>query len=297
MNELSGAANVKPSHIQNDQAALRNLCGMLNDPRVTGAQVPADEKKEIEKILSSSPGPVASPSTASSASGATTPTPSETQASASPLRVRAQLTRVFLTGRAGSPNEVAPQTGAFVIDMKALVDGQMKTSFGVTPTPAIAAEFYAWSSGVVSAQYPMTLTRVLLESLIRKSLPTFGQPDYWIQWVLSQAVTAEEAKKRVIVIGVESVANFKALQKAGFIHYHVMLSNLTAQNKAMTPNPLSDALDNDVIKKISFQKEGARLHTVWHDNQPCPSGRFYSLPEFLTEFQGAVISPDEVTVE
>lgn len=208
------------------------------------------------------------------------------------------MTKVFLTGRLGGADVVARQTGAFVINMKNLVESQMSQVFGSKPTPAIAAEFSAWSQGVVTPQIPMTLTRTLLESLLKQKFPSFGQPDYWIALIEAAAAEALARGTRVVVTGVDTLANFKGLQKKGFVHYHVMLSNVTAQNlPAASPDPLANALDNDVIKKISFQREGQRLHVVWNDNQPAPSGRFYSLPEFLAEFQAPAIAEGDIEVQ
>jgi len=228
------------------------------------------------------------------------PVSSPIQPSAPPaqsLEVKPTLSRVYLTGGAGGADEVARQTGAVVINLKSIVEYQMRQTFGSIPTPAIAAEFSAWSQGIVDLKTPQTLTRTLLESLLKQKFPTFGQPDYWIVIVESLANAAVEKGQRVIVTGIDTVANFKALGKKGFVHYHVMLSNVTAQNKQMAPDGLSTALDNDVIKKISFQRDGQRLHVVWNDNQPAPSGRFYSLTEFLTEFSAPMVGDGEVEIQ
>jgi len=293
MSELSGNSAIKLKPSANDALALRDLCGTLNNPLITGAVVPPEEKAAMEKLLQS-PTPLV-PNTRESTSIAPAAAPVSTPESPTPaLTVKHPLNKVFLTGRAGGAEEVARQTGAFVLNLRTLIETQMRSTFGTVPTPALVKEFQAWSSGVVSAQYPQTLTRTLLESLIRKSFPTFGQPDYWINLVVEQA---EKTGGRVVVTGIDSIANFKALQQAGFAHYHVMLSNVTAQNKTLSPDPLSDALDNDVIKKISFQKQGARLHVVWNDNQPSPSGRFYSLAEFLGEFSGPIVREGDVEIQ
>ena len=293
MSELSGNSAIKLKPSANDARALRELCGTLNNPLITGAQVPAEERAAIEKMLTSqtplvpnSPESMSTVPDAAPASNQGPPTPA--------LTVKQPLEKVFLTGRAGGADEVARQTGAYVVNLRTLIERQLRDTFGTVPTPALVKEFQAWSTGIISPQYPQTLPRILLEALLRKTFPTFGQPDYWINLVVEQAT---KAGGRVVVTGIDSIANFKALQQAGFSHYHVMLSNITAQNKTLSPDPLSDALDNDVIKKISFQKQGSRLHVVWNDNQPSPSSRFYALAEFLAEFSGPVVREGDVEVQ
>lgn len=300
---LAGNEKIKIKPTQNDAHVLRELCGTLNNPLITGAQIPADEKAAIDQLVAANqaipsdvPGASPSPESTSIAQSAAPVLNRITNTPA--LTVKVPLVKVFLTGRAGGAEEVARQTGAYVINLRTVIEGQMRDTFGATPTPALVKEFQAWSSGVVSQQYSQTLTRSLLEALIRKTFPTFGQPDYWIKLVTDKAdQVLAQTNSRVVVVGIDSLANFKALQKSGFSHYHVMLSNATAQNKTLSPDPLSDALDNDVIKKISFQKNGSRLHVVWNDVQPSPSSRFYSLPEFLSEFSGPVVQEGEIEIQ
>lgn len=302
-NALQGNANIKMRPVANDARTLRDLCSTLNNPAITGAQIPADEKAAIDQLVAANQAipsdvPGASPVKESTSivhgAGQSLNQIPNTPA----LTIKPQLTKVFLTGRAGGADEVASKTGAYVINLRTLIESQMRDNFGATPTPALVKEFQAWSTGIVSAQYPQTLTRTLLEALIRKSYPTFGTPDYWIGLIFDRVdqVIAQVAN-RVVITGIDSLANFKALQKAGFAHYHVMLSNISAQNKTLTPDPLSDALDNDVIKKISFQRQGGRLHVVWNDDQPSPSPRFYSLPEFLSEFAEPAVAEGEVEIQ
>lgn len=214
-----------------------------------------------------------------------------------PASSAAPLTKVFLTGRAGGPEEVSVQVVALRISMRSLVESQMNKLFGSPTSPVVVNEFRAWASGVVSSAYPMTLTRILLESLIRKQVPNFGQPDYWLKSVISQAQAANDAGRPVIVTGVEDVPTFKLMQQAGFTHFHVMLSNMTAMNKQLVPNQLSDALDNDVVKKISADRQGSKLRVIWNDTQPCISGRFYSVQDFNKEFATEVIQEGEVSVQ
>ena len=308
-NALAGNENIKIRPTGNDVMAANELCRTISNPRLTAEMNPTDANETIENLAAATAAiplaknerlaaPVSreSISTVQPAAPQSNPVaPAPVQAA--PLAIKQPTTKVFLTGRLGGADVVARQTGAFVINMKSLVESQMRQVFGSTPTPAIAAEFAAWSQGIVTPQVPMTLTRTLLEALLKQKFPTFGQPDYWVALVESLAAEHLARGSRVVVTGVDTTANFKALVKKGFVHYHVMISNTTAQNLPAQPDPLATALDNDVIKKISFQREGQRLHVVWNDNQPAPSGRFYSLPEFLAEFQGPSIAEGEVEIQ
>ena len=305
---LAGNENIKIRPSGDDAMAAEQLCRTITNPRLTAEMSPQDLEDTVGNLVAAQSAiplakneRLAAPASRESTSIASNVAPvsnqvQQTAPPVQPLAVKQPLVKVFLTGRLGGDDEVARQTGAFVINMKNLVESQMKQVFGSAPTPAIAAEFSAWSRGEVSPQVPMTLTRTLLESLLKQKFPTFGQPDYWVALVEKIAGEHLAQGQRVIVTGAGTTANFKTLIARGFVHYHVMLSNVTAQNRTASPDPLSTALDNDVIKKISFQREGPRLHVVWNDNQPAPSGRFYSLPEFLAEFQGPAIADGEVGV-
>jgi hypothetical protein len=300
---LAGNSKIKIVPSGNDAMAASEICRTITNPKLTAEMSEADASETIENLVAAQSAIPMAPSErraapASRASISTAPVAEQPlRPEPAPLAVKQPLTKVFLTGRLGGAEEVARQTGAVVINMKNLVDAQIKQVFGIVPTPAITAEYSAWSQGVNSVQVPMTLTRALLESLVRQKFPTFGQPDYWIALVENIAAEAIAKGLRVVVVGVDTAANFKALAAKGFVHYHVMLSNVTAQNRTASPDPLATALDNDVIKKISFQRNGQRLHVVWNDNQPSPSGRFYALPEFLAEFQGPAIAEGEITVD
>jgi len=308
-NALAGNENIRLKSTGNDVMAANEICRTISNPRLTAEMNAADANETIENLAAATAAiplaknerlaaPVSRESTFTAQPVEAQSSPAQAPvAPVAPLAIKTPLTKSFLTGRLGGAEEVARQTGAFVINMKNLVESQMSQVFGSKPTPAIAAEFAAWSRGEVTPQIPMTLTRTLLESLLKQKFPTFGQPDYWV--ALVENIAAEHLAKgqRVVVTGVDTTANFKALIKKGFVHYHVMLSNVTAQNRTASPDPLSTALDNDVIKKISFQREGQRLHVIWNDNQPAPSGRFYSLAEFLAEFQGPSIAEGEVEIQ
>jgi hypothetical protein len=306
-NALAGNSQIKIKPSGDDVLAATDLCRTITNPRLTAEMSPSDVEETVENLVAAqsaiplakgersvAQAPKASTSIAQAAAPLSTPIPT---APTPALAVKTPLVRVFLTGRLGGDESVARQTGAFVINMKNLVESQMRQVFGSTPTPAIAAEFAAWSQGIVTPQVPMTLTRTLLESLLKQKFPTFGQPDYWVALADSIANDALGKGQRVVVTNVGTLANFKGLKKLGYVHYHIMLSNVTAQNLPASPDPLSTALDNDVIKKISFQRDGERLHVVWNDNQPAPSGRFYALSEFLAEFQGPSIAEGEVEIQ
>lgn len=273
---LQNAPPVKVSR-SNDIMALRGILGELNNPNLTGAVVPPEEKEAMEKILSSSP-ELPSPLP-------TAPHEPEPALTAP----RAALNKIFLTGRAGGPEQVA---GAVGINLRTLVENQVKELFGFTPTPALLSEYQAWASGTVNPQYPQTLSRALLESLVRSKQPGFGSAEYLLSLAKVRAEALAAQGKLAIIIGVDSVPGFKLLQRNGYTHFHVMMSNATASNRPSSPNAVSDAMDNDVIKKISFQRDGKRLRVIWLDSQPAPSNRFYSLQDFQRELATAEVGQE-----
>src|SRR6266566_845281 len=223
-NALAGNENIKIRSSGNDSMAVNDVCRTITNPKLYQEMSPSDVNDTVENLVAAqsaiplaknerlvAPVSRASISTAPVAAPASNPAP--IPAPAAPLAIKQPLTKVFLTGRLGGADEVARQTGAFVINMKSLVESQMRQVFGSQPTPAIAAEFAAWSQGIVTPQVQMTLTRTLLESLLKQKFPTFGQPDYWVALVENIAGEALAKGQRVVVTGADTTANFKALIK------------------------------------------------------------------------------------
>src|SRR6185295_3609568 len=107
-NALAGNANIKLKPSQNDARVLRDLCGTLNNPAITGAQIPPEEKAAIDALVAS---PVPTQKT-ESISTAPVAAPALTPERPIPaLATKQALVKVFLTGRAGGADEIARQTG------------------------------------------------------------------------------------------------------------------------------------------------------------------------------------------
>lgn len=256
MQELANdQVKTKPAGVsQHDARTMRDLIATLNNPAITGAVVPVVEKE---------------------------PAPSALEKSEALPAFREPFTKVLLTGRAGKPAEIAARTGGAVLDLRHLVSTHLAALLGFSPAGnSLAKEFEAWAGGVVSQQYPETLSRLFWVNFLRHNgFKTFGTEGYWTAVALKEATAAGLP---VVVHGVDTSAGFKELQKNGFTHFHVMCSSKTVT----ASDPLNLALDNDCIKKISAQKTGNRLRVIWADDSvPAPSPRFYSVNDFLGELQ------------
>jgi hypothetical protein len=121
----------------------------------------------------------------------------------------------------------------------------------------------------------------------------FGKnPGLWVESLIGRVekFLLDNLNQRVVVSGIRSEYEFKQLGAAGYGHYHIMCSpgtwqqrlkarNLTDKSPAVldVSERLAQALDNNVIKQISAQKSGNRLHCVWNDTVAAPSERFYSV--------------------
>src|SRR6266581_1770990 len=120
MTELDGPPMTRPKNSgQNDAAMMRDLCATLNNPLISGAVVPPEEKAAMDALLTAGKAipesPVTQPEVPSrglaflvAKSGDDSP----------PISSRTPLTKVFLTGRAGGPEEIASQASALRISMR-----------------------------------------------------------------------------------------------------------------------------------------------------------------------------------
>jgi len=198
--------------------------------------------------------------------------------------------RVFLTGLPGvGILELLKGADALVINLHELVSTTLKNFCLLkgTPPPHVVTEFRKFGDG----EYVPNLNNILqLGILRRQNAPEFGTPGCWAQVAITREGAEPSTTKQVIVVGLRTIAEFKALTEVGFAHYHVMCAPSTRQkqtNPNETTSPLAPAIEADVQKKISVARTGPRLNVVWNDpGFAAPVQRFFSAESFRKEVVG-----------
>lgn len=308
-------------NMANDEASINALVSMLNDPNITGAQVPsAAEQAEAMPIAIASPRPVAVIPNAPIP--ATPAAPENTQ-------------RIFFTGRVKSGKDYLAEAAkckifGFADPMYALAT----YFFGVTVNSTQGKDLPGmrsflqtlgqWGRGINDANYPYTPARAAFIQLIR-SLGSMEQPGFcpsvdWKNYGLSSDLWVDSCVKRVSEYLAQSpearvgltncrfINEYKALSSSGFQGWHVMASGPTMQKRwlaaGLSPEALSNSseqmaarMDANTIKEISARRNGSKLHVIWSDSTPPPSNRFYTVDEFLGVMKSPAIpshiSPDD----
>jgi hypothetical protein len=295
MDELTATAPKRKMERTNSElATLTQLLADLNNPHLTGAQLPPEEKAKLapamtmvepEKVLPKQEDPPP-------ASPPPVPDTAPPDPVLAPVLAPSKPTRFILTGRSGSGKEyIAAQMGANVVNLTAPIWKLVETYFAVPSTTPSTAEFVAtieaWGRGQIDSRYPMTPERLLFVDWIRGKwdglFQLFGQPMFWTNLLLADLDNT--VPQRAVVTDVKRPEEFKRLQAAGFVHYHVTCSpgTLAARVKSGGDDAMAAHLDHDVTKKISAQRVGPMLRCIWNDTAPQPSARLHTLASFLQE--------------
>lgn len=290
--------------------ALAAMCNFVNDPKLTGLE---------EKIAK--PPPVEIPKATGAASIIVPDAPEPTVTRTLPP---SNVQKIFYTGKLGVGKDyLATASGATIFGFADPLYHIAELFFGVEVNSDKGKELPGirkflqvigqWGRGEVSVEYPFTVERGLFNSLIRNGFldhPTkfsvkweeFGKnPLLWVEATLSRVdkYLAEFPTARVAITNCRFENEYKALTEAGFTHYHVACSpatwSLRLRNRGLTPDApvlkdlsekLAAYLDSDVMKKISSNPRGPKLHCIWNDQSlPAPSGRLLTVAEYLNNFQ------------
>ena len=301
-----------------DVGALNGLLSMINNPNITGAQVPA-------------PGEEADGSDEEGKGGTQLPVDPAIAASR-PLARPQQAPRKAITAgkfaftgrlKAGKDYVAAALDAkifGFADPLYVLLDHFFGTNAVNNPKDKDipgARQFLQtvgqWGWGSTSASHPLTPARACFVTMIRSLgannvFPAHLQVDWenfgklrtlWVDAGLRRidSFLSEHSTKRIAIVNARFKHEFEPLAAAGFEHYHVMCSAKTWQarlakagidSKSPVLTDLSEklahVLDQDAIKKISAQKAGPMLRVIWNDEvTPSPSPRFYTLQSFLQE--------------
>jgi hypothetical protein len=195
-----------------------------------------------------------------------------------------------VTGHPGAIDqllEAVPEDSRIVsLSLTVLKTLQMTCELKGSPPSAALTEFRKFGDG----EFVASLANLFFLGLVRKTFPDFGTPGNWARIILENLPASDD---QLVVVGIRTTVEFKALQEAGFKHFHVMATPGTTQRR--TPkeyngalSQLAQALDNDTHRKISAQRQGQRLNVVWNDDSASPSGRFIPAKAFQERVLGAV---------
>jgi hypothetical protein len=253
----------------------------LEDP-IFGSPIPNAPGRVVEKAPESA--------------AASAPTGSIQQAVQQPVAttpVAANLSRIFFTGRSGvGKTHLAGLLGAAEFCIQDPILKMLSEEFaelkGTYPADFINLVIM-WGEGFVSDKVPITATRFLFNKVARERFGSgFGTSGFWTR-IMTLAAMENEGQSVVTTVTDEKQA--AALKEAGFTHYHIMCSNptLTTRKRRQGANDtMATALDNQVLKAISMQRDGPKLKAIWCDTAaPTISGRLYDIGGFLAEAKGA----------
>lgn len=300
MEELTTTTKPAAPSPQADIAMLRQMTAELNNPALTGAKMTAEERAENERIFNAElakaqsveniPHEAQVQAAAAVAPRPALPTPLPAPApQPEPVPSITEVpNRLFITGGHGSGIQqlIANLPELYkVISLRQLAMESLRATCMLQGNPPanLAQEFQDLGEG----KYQLTLQNILFIGLLRHEDPSFATPGYWARRAVL-AAAALSAEVRPIIVGVTTAAGMKTLQEQGYAHYHAMCSPATALQRtppelrtANAPaNFLANALDADVHRKISAQRQGKRLNVVWTDTVAAPSGRFIPEKEF-----------------
>lgn len=308
-----------------DVAALNGLINMMNDPRITGAEVPkgadvlAVDRTGATMIQTD---PVLSQLIKTK--------PLLLQ---NPIIARGPLNhaKIFYTGLIGAGKDfVAEATGAIIFGFAEPLYHLAEYFFGVTVNakegkqlPGVRQFLQvagAWGRAEVTEQYPLTPARACFISMIRSlgeanrfdpkyevDWSSYGRnKDIWLNATNNRVedFIAKNPGVRVAITNVRFQNEYKKMQELGWSHIHIMCAPETRLKRVTVGADSKDAseklaafLNNDVTRQISAQPNGVKLRAIWNDSVPAPSPRLYTVPEFLAGFVPAIDDSGVMTGE
>jgi hypothetical protein len=320
MNELHGAEVTIKNAGHAEALALNGLLGFVNNPAVTGAEVPPGVETKVliqPRVLQ----------------------PESAPAAPLPASVPVDHSRVYFTGRLATGKDwIADQMNAEIFGFADPIYYLASYFFGIQvdrntnkDLPGMRSWLQSigqWGRAHVDAETPYTPARSIFIALIR-SLAAHGalSKDYGIEWDKfgsdqmlwtngvvrrAEAFSAANPGKRIASTNARFEPEFKALRDGGWTHYHVMCSpqtwakrlaakKLTPQSKELSnvSEHLAIHLDRDVAAKL--KQPGNKLRVIWNDNEVAPpSIRLHTVASFLQEIAIAEAVPSsnfDVVVE
>jgi hypothetical protein len=283
----------------NDKATLGALLGLLNNPAVTGAQVPPEEREQLKSVRAES---AAFEDSSDALLASVTSPPEESVPAApaatrepgvSPSRIGAKL---FFTGRVASGKDYcATQVGAHVMGFADPLYALVNACFGLQVSATAGKEipgvrevlqiFGQWGRGAISGKYPVTPARALFCHHVRRELgpmlpeelnvnwAVFGtDPDIWLDSAIrrADAWSAANPGQRIALTNVRFENEYKRLVAAGWTGYHVMCGANTwsARLKSQGLDTASPAL-KDTSEELAIHLDKDTIRKV---HSPNPGG-------------------------
>jgi hypothetical protein len=313
MDELTNPKLKRPMdklNLGGDVAALDGLLSMINNPAITGAVVPPGVNTKVN-VPSGRPDPLGAETPISPASN-------EIQSSnTSTAHVPRFTSRLFFTGRVAVGKDfTALADGLTIYGFADPLYYLASHFFGVKVDSTIGKDgpgmraflqtLGQWGRNMVNEKYPYTPTRACFITMIRSlaaagvisgfevDWSSFGQNEnIWLDACLRRVANSSDGT-RIGITNVRFSNEFARLQSEGFQHIHVTCSPACWRErlvtKKLTPDSpqvkdvseqLAMSIDADLTKKISAQPTGSKLRVVWNDTAKSPSGRLYTLNEWL----------------
>lgn len=285
MSELSETKLARPmdkSNMGGDDAALAGLVAMLNNPDITGAEVPKGVDVSVPKVgvIGAGPAPslaalVAEQAVANRSTGVIIV--DDAPAAPVPARKPENTAKIFFTGGLKVGKDYLAQ--AANADIHGFADPLYALAtyfFGVKVSSAEGKELPGCREllqsigqcgrGVLSPQYPMSLGRAAFAQMMR-SLDTQQTPGFcpsvdWKNYGLDENLwvnacvkrvsehVAENPGDRVAITNCRFINEYRALETAGFQPWHVMCSGPTRASRLIKAGI---DLNSPVLKDISEQ--------------------------------------------
>lgn len=335
MNELNADPNkpkqlkTRPGAQSSDVAALSGLLDFMNNSEITGAVIPAgeDPKEALRaKPIAAAAAPTIPEFSDPLANIEIPDSPQDFVPPVPPPPVVAAPTappnRLFFTGNLGVGKDyLANAAGLKVFGVADPLYAIAEYFFGVTINSAEGKGLHGARAflqavgqigrGVISEQYPLTPARANLIEVCRRlgaagefggrhgvDWESFGRNNnIWLDAGVCRVDfhLAEHPDARVAITNVRFDHEFKALQSAGWAHFHVMLGSKTwimrLAKLGLTPDSpqlkdvserLASNFNAGVVKQLSAQKQGPMLRVVWCDeNSAPPWPRVHTVQSFL----------------
>jgi hypothetical protein len=316
--------------VGHDVSTLNSLLGTLNNPNITGADVPRGAKTKAEVPRPNLEGQDATPAPdpiPQAPAAPPKPAPPPLPAPPPPVVDKGKdLSRIFFTGKLMCGKDwIAEHVGAHILGYAEPLYAVQQHFFPETEKTTPGARTFLqqigqWGRGFISGKYPLTPERALMAQFLREhGVSLFGSGVNWKSFglddniwsdALIEKVTAyleQNPGATVAVTNVRFQNELKRLMLDGWMHFHVTCSPATwtrrlakAGLKPESPEArdaseaLAHALDADVTKRIS-QGTGKKMRVIWCDNDvPCPNPRLYTIDEFAALVKPAVaVAPVE----
>lgn len=288
MNELTETKLSRPldrANLSNDNATLRNLLGVLNNPAITGAIVPDEEKANMKSFPSAQTATLPEPAPAAPAATTTAPVAPPTPPGA----------RLFFTGR--GVGEVVKAIGATEVAVNAPIIALARYFFpgldGKTPgAEALLSTLKAYGNGEFSSAYPVSPARatfiIMVRTLGKQGLLPEIASDHWAKfgaeegfWISAATLKADQIEGRVVITGISSEMEYLYLTHNNYQHWHVTARPGHKVGTNPGSEKLNTSMDNDVTKKVSAQREGKKLRVIWNDTANSISNRLWSVADFV----------------